>query len=417
MAASSTKTLKKAKIPGQKKIVTKKTTSQTDGTKRQKANALASASEENIFEITEYVSFEKQLPAQSHEEAGSLKLEPNKANAKKKQKTGQMLAIIEEAESDIDNPSFLIERSIEELEDEFLSERDDVISEDDYEDEMSKKKYSENDQSKPKGYEKDLSKKNLDTPAYGSNFNHQHFSDVYISLKDIYVEGINTYNRAQGLKHFFLGKGKLLLTKIPILNNVSLTCRPGEKIAFIGENGSGKSSLLKVIAGIYPVKSGIFDVRGRIAASIEMGFGMEYEMTGRQNIKLMMVYNNMLDLYTKELEEQIIEFSELGEKIDWPVKTYSSGMLSRLTFSVNLYQKPDILLLDEVFAAGDSHFVHKSLDVMKDKFLSTPISILVSHQEELIKEVCNKVYYLKKGEIVAEGGPEEVYRQYNRENN
>ena len=237
-----------------------------------------------------------------------------------------------------------------------------------------------------------------------------------IIIKNAYVEGINTYNRAQGLKHFFLGKGKLLLTKIPILNNVSIDCNIGEKIAFVGENGSGKSSLLKVIAGIYPIKSGNFYVEGRIAASIEMGFGMEYEMTGRQNIKLMMVYSDMLDLYTKELENQIIEFSELDEKIDWPVKTYSSGMLSRLTFSVNLYQQPDILLLDEIFAAGDNHFVHKSVRVMKNKFLNTPISILVSHQEELVKEICNKVFLIKSGQIVESGTPAEIFRIYNKEN-
>lgn len=240
--------------------------------------------------------------------------------------------------------------------------------------------------------------------------------EVYIKVYDGIVEGINTYNRAQGLKHFFLGKGKLLLTKIPILNNINLECKTGDRIAFIGHNGSGKSSLLKVIAGIYPLKSGKVNISGRIAASIEMGFGMEYEMTGRQNIKLMMVYSDMLDLYTPELEEEIIEFSELGEKIDWPVKTYSSGMLSRLTFSVNLYQKPDILLLDEIFAAGDNHFVHKSVKVMKDKFLSTPISILVSHQEELVKEICNKVFLLKNGSIIESGTPEEIFKIYNRDN-
>ena len=238
--------------------------------------------------------------------------------------------------------------------------------------------------------------------------------NIHIKIHKGFVEGINTYNRAQGLKHFFLGKGKLLLTKIPILNNIELECKAGDRIAFVGQNGSGKSSLLKVIAGIYPLKSGKLDVSGRIAASIEMGFGMEYEMTGRQNIKLMMVYSDMLDLYTPELEQQIIEFSELGEKIDWPVKAYSSGMLSRLTFSVNLYQKPDILLLDEIFAAGDNHFVHKSVSVMKDKFLSTPISILVSHQEELVKEICNKVFLLKNGTIVESGTPNEIFKIYNR---
>jgi lipopolysaccharide transport system ATP-binding protein len=238
--------------------------------------------------------------------------------------------------------------------------------------------------------------------------------EASIHINNACVEGVNTFNRAQGIKHFFLGKGKLLLTKIPILNNINFDSKTGDRIAFIGSNGSGKSSLLKVIAKIYPLKSGSMNIKGRIGASIEMGFGMEYEMTGRQNIKLMMVYSDMLDLYSKELEERIIEFSELGEKIDWPVKTYSSGMLSRLTFSVNLFKEPDILLLDEVFAAGDQHFVNKSVKVMKDKFLNTPISILVSHQEELVKELCTRAILMRKGEIVEEGTPNEIFKIYNK---
>jgi lipopolysaccharide transport system ATP-binding protein len=238
--------------------------------------------------------------------------------------------------------------------------------------------------------------------------------EAKIHIKNAYVEGVNTFNRAQGIKHFFLGKGKFLLTKIPILKNVNFESQTGDRVAFIGSNGSGKSSLLKVIAKIYPLKSGSINIEGRIGASIEMGFGMEYEMTGRQNIKLMMVYSDMLDLYSKELEERIIEFSELGEKIDWPVKTYSSGMLSRLTFSVNLFKEPDILLLDEVFAAGDQHFVNKSVNVMKDKFLNTPISILVSHQEDLVKELCTRAILMRKGEIVDDGTPEEIFRIYNK---
>lgn len=238
--------------------------------------------------------------------------------------------------------------------------------------------------------------------------------DSYIRISNAYVEGVNTFNRAQGLKHFFLRKGDFLLTKIPILSNINLTSTTGDRIAFIGSNGSGKSSLLKVIANIYPLKSGSMKISGRVGASIEMGFGMEYEMTGRQNIKLMMVYSNMLDLYTKELEENIIEFSELGEKIDWPVKAYSSGMLSRLAFSVNLFKKPDILLLDEIFAAGDQHFINKSVKVMKDKFLTTPISILVSHQEDLVKELCTKAFLLRNGEIVADGTPNEVFKIYSK---
>ncbi len=381
---------KRGKISAPKKTVAKKASKKNIPPKSSKSYD-SELEKENIFEINEYESTSYHAAEDLDHDIVLLEF-PKDAKKRKKSLQGEILVIKEDV--DLEDSDLFIGYLPEELEDE-------------------EEQYSYGGEEIVTNIEQN-EKENYSFTSYENN---NAAEDVYISLKNAYVEGINTYNRAQGLKHFFLRKGKLLLTKIPILNNINLTCKAGEKIAFIGENGSGKSSLLKVVAGIYPIKSGIFDVKGRIAASIEMGFGMEYEMTGRQNIKLMMVYNNMLDLYTKELEDAIIEFSELGEKIDWPVKTYSSGMLSRLTFSVNLYQKPDILLLDEIFAAGDSHFVHKSLKVMKDKFLNTPISILVSHQEDLIKEVCNKVFYLKQGEIVAEGSPEEIYRQYNRENN
>ena len=116
-----------------------------------------------------------------------------------------------------------------------------------------------------------------------------------------------------------------------------------------------------------------------------------------------MLYNNMLEKYSKEVESEIIEFSELGDKIDLPVKGYSSGMLSRLCFSTMIFQDPDILLLDEVFAAGDRHFVEKSLGYMKEKLKSTPISVLVSHQESIIKENCTRCILLRGGRIVEDG--------------
>jgi lipopolysaccharide transport system ATP-binding protein len=238
----------------------------------------------------------------------------------------------------------------------------------------------------------------------------------YIKIEQGYVEGIDTSKRALGLKHFLMGKGKIISSAVPILNDINFACYSGEKIAFIGNNGSGKSSLLKAIAGIYPLKSGRIDTLGKIAAAIEMGAGFEYEMTGRQNIKSLMLYNNTLENYSKSLEKEVIEFSELGDKIDVPIKYYSSGMLSRLAFSAMIFQEPDILLLDEVFAAGDQHFVQKSLEHMRNKFKTVPISILVSHQESIIKENCHRCLLLKNGSIVADGKTEEVFEVYNSGN-
>ncbi|NRB10083.1 MAG: ABC transporter ATP-binding protein [Rickettsiaceae bacterium] len=233
-----------------------------------------------------------------------------------------------------------------------------------------------------------------------------------INIENCIVDGIDTIKRAASLKQIFVKQQSGFSTRIPILQNVSFSCKAGEKIAFIGNNGSGKSSLLKVIAGIYPPLSGKIKVNGKVTAIIEMGLGLEPELTGRQNIKILMLYNNMLDAYNKELEQSIIDFSELQEKIDLPVKTYSSGMLSRLSFSVSLFQQSEILLLDEVFAAGDHNFVAKSLNFLKNKINSVPITILVSHQENIIKENCNRCVLMKNGRIIADGKTDEILAIY-----
>lgn len=238
----------------------------------------------------------------------------------------------------------------------------------------------------------------------------------HIKIEHGVVEGVDLSGRALGIKQLLMGQGTMHSRTVPILNDINFNCRDGDKVAFVGSNGSGKSSLLKVIAGIYPLKSGHLRVHGKIAAAIEMGAGFEPEMSGRQNIKSLMLYNNMLEKYNKKIEQEIIEFSELGEKIDLQLKNYSSGMLSRLAFSVMIFQDPDILLLDEVFAAGDHHFVQKSLEIMKDKFRTVPISILVSHQEEIIKENCNRAILLKDGRIVADNTPDKIFEIYNSGN-
>lgn len=239
---------------------------------------------------------------------------------------------------------------------------------------------------------------------------------VSINIKNCCVEGVDVIKRADGLRQAFLGKGKLSSAVIPILCNVDFSCKTGDKIAFIGSNGSGKSSLLKVIAGIYPMKSGQMDIVGSISAIIEMGLGIEPEFSGRQNIKILMLYNNMYQFYSKELEQHIIDFSELGDKIDLPVKTYSSGMLSRLAFSTSVFQDADILLLDEVFAAGDHKFVEKSLNFMKERINKVPITILVSHQDAIIREHCNRCILMKAGQIIMDGSTAEVLDLYNSGN-
>lgn len=237
--------------------------------------------------------------------------------------------------------------------------------------------------------------------------------EVSIIIENCSLEGINSIKRVQSLRQMFLSPGKISGISIPILNNINITCKDGDRIALIGNNGSGKSSILKLISGIYPPKTGKILITGSLISIIEMGLGVEAECTGRQNIKILMLYNNMLDSYSKELEQQIIDFSELGEKIDLPVKTYSSGMLSRLSFSTSIFQNADILLLDEVFAAGDGKFISKSLEFMKNKINTVPITILVSHQEDIIRKHCNRCILIKDGRVVQDGPTDEILAIYN----
>lgn len=237
---------------------------------------------------------------------------------------------------------------------------------------------------------------------------------VSISIEGCSVSSVNTLQRADSLRQAFINKKSLSSSEIPILNDINLQIKEGENVAFLGSNGSGKSSLLKLISNIYPPCSGRVVINGSVSAIIEMGLGMEPELTGRHNIKLLMLYNNVLHIYSKEVERQIIDFSELGDKIDLPIKTYSSGMLARLAFSATIFQKPEILLLDEVFSVGDHRFVEKSLQYMKNKIQSTPITIMVSHNESEIKDNCNRAVLLKSGKIVFDGNVDEAYAIYNR---
>jgi lipopolysaccharide transport system ATP-binding protein len=235
-----------------------------------------------------------------------------------------------------------------------------------------------------------------------------------VILQDIVVNGVNSVARAYGFKNWFLRNHKEKRTDviIPILRGISLELHDGERVGIIGRNGSGKSSLLKVIAGIYPPHGGKLIVNGRVAPVIEMGIGFDPELTGKQNIKLGLLYTNRLSEYSKELEEQIIEFSELGEKIDVPLKYYSSGMQARLGFSVTVFQNPEILLLDEALAAGDSNFLEKAKTKMLEKFHSASLSIFVSHDDSFIEKFCTRCIWMENGKIIADGKTKDIIPQY-----
>ncbi len=197
------------------------------------------------------------------------------------------------------------------------------------------------------------------------------------------------------------------------VNNVSFTVCSGEMLAIIGRNGSGKSTLLKVIAGIYRPTSGRVQVNGSIAPLLELGAGMHTELTGRENILL----NGLLMGFSKrqmlQREERIIDFAEIGDFIDVPVKQYSSGMYMRLAFAVATEVDPDILVIDEILAVGDIGFQRKCFERLKHFRQSGKTILFVTHSMDQVLNQCDRAILLDRGRMLFEGDPKlavEIYK-------
>lgn len=237
--------------------------------------------------------------------------------------------------------------------------------------------------------------------------------EAKIKLEDVSVWGVDTHARAAGLKQLFLGKGKVRAVRIPILENISFSAKHGDRVAVLGMNGSGKSSLLKVISGNYPIHTGNREIEGVVAPLIEMGAGFDTEVSGRKNIKLTYAFRGKLRDYNPDIEQKIIHFAELEEKIDLPLKTYSTGMRARLAFASAIFQNPDILLIDEIFATGDAGFIEKSMKTLKQKVESVSISVMVNHELDELLQLCNRAVVVHHGKMVAEGGMQEMAEYYN----
>lgn len=196
------------------------------------------------------------------------------------------------------------------------------------------------------------------------------------------------------------------------LRNLSFTVKRGESLGIIGRNGEGKSTILGIIAGVIKPTSGRADVRGRVFPLLELGSGFHPELTGRENILLNGVLLGLTKAEVKEKFVEIVEFSELGQFIDQPLRTYSTGMVARLGFSIVLAAQPEILLVDEVLAVGDMPFQRKCLDRMM-RFKEKGVTIvLVSHEMESIRRMCDKVVWLKDHTLRMVGPPDEVIREY-----
>ena len=204
------------------------------------------------------------------------------------------------------------------------------------------------------------------------------------------------------------------LQMVRALNNVTFTASQGDRIGLIGHNGSGKSTLLRVLAGIYPITSGTLNMRGSISTLFGTAIGRNEEMTGNENLFLSSLIFTGNYRRTKENMEELRRFTELGDYLDLPIRTYSEGMKVRLGFAVATNITPDILLIDEVCGAGDKDFAEKSSQRIHRLIETSNTLFLASHSDALIKKFCNKALWLEKGDVRAFGDVDEVLQAYNK---
>jgi ABC-type polysaccharide/polyol phosphate transport system ATPase subunit len=196
------------------------------------------------------------------------------------------------------------------------------------------------------------------------------------------------------------------------LKNIDLEVSPGITLGIIGENGSGKSTLLQVVAGILQQTWGECQVRGSVAALLELGAGFNIEFTGRENVFMSGVINGLTHRETEKRFGHIVDFAGIGEFIDQPVKTYSSGMFVRLAFSVAIHVDPDILLVDEALAVGDLIFQHRCVNRIRELRDQGKTILFVTHDLRAVTKFCDRAVLLDQGRKIEEGGPEKVVQRY-----
>lgn len=209
-----------------------------------------------------------------------------------------------------------------------------------------------------------------------------------------------------------LMNGKLRFNEFYALKNVSFQVGHGESVALIGKNGSGKSTMLKIIAGVMYPTEGSTSVNGSIAPLIELGAGFDMDLTARENIYLNGAVLGYDRAFMDQYFDEIVEFSELKNFIDVPVKNFSSGMVARLGFAIATIVRADVLVVDEILAVGDFKFQEKCKARMAELLSGGTTLLFVSHNAAQVKELCKKAAWFDQGELIAFGDTEEVYRMY-----
>ena len=232
-----------------------------------------------------------------------------------------------------------------------------------------------------------------------------------IEVKDLVISYQNL--KKTSIKKTLLHLQRQKPDRFVAVKGISFYVREGEILGIIGKNGSGKSTTLNALAGIFSPDSGSIDLNGHSISLLSIGVGFIREMTGRENITLSGMLLGFTEEQVKAKEQEIIDFAEIGEFIDMPVRTYSSGMYSKLAFSITAILETDIMLIDEVLSVGDQKFKKKSYEKMKSLISNKDRTVvIVSHSIETLKQLCDTVMWMHEGQIKRIGDPDEVLDEY-----
>lgn len=239
-------------------------------------------------------------------------------------------------------------------------------------------------------------------------------NEYIIEVNDVTMRFNLAKERTDSIKEYILKmiSGKLHFNEFFALKHVSFQIRPGESVALIGKNGSGKSTMLKILAGVMYPTCGNVAVRGSVAPLIELGAGFDMELTARENIYLNGAILGHDRAFMDQHMNEILEFSELHDFVDVPLKNFSSGMIARLGFAIATIIRAQILIVDEVLAVGDFKFQEKCKKKIAELLSGGTTLLLVSHSVEQVKELCNKAVWLDHGEMKAFGDTDEVCNMY-----
>ncbi len=237
-----------------------------------------------------------------------------------------------------------------------------------------------------------------------------------IRVEDVHLTYRTTLQKNPTLKSAIvrLGRRERMVREVKALQGVTFDVPHGKVMGIIGSNGAGKSTLMRTVAGILPPTKGRIEVNGRVSTLLALGVGFNSALSGKENVTLGGLAAGLNRAQIKEKYDEITAFAELEEFMDMPMRTYSSGMYSRLAFAVAVHMDPDILIIDEALSAGDAHFKKKASDKMQELVSKARTMLVVSHALGTIKELCDEAIWLHKGKLIRRGEPDAIISEYTK---